>query len=119
MCKDINMIKSFAKVNPKEQILLTSKEAPIVILQKNHNSNNNLSHLIAPDISHIGCMLPYTAFYHLLFKYLNHPIIATSANRGGEPIITNKSDILIKLDFVDFIVDYNRDIVNGIDDRQL
>jgi hydrogenase maturation protein HypF len=119
MCKDINMIKSFAKVNLKEQNLLTSKEAPIVILQKNHNSNNSLSHLVAPNISHIGCMLPYTAFYHLLFKSLNHPIIATSANRGGEPIITNKSDILIKLDFVDFIVDYNRDIVNAIDDSVL
>jgi hydrogenase maturation protein HypF len=61
-------------------------------------------------------MLPYTAFYHLLFNHLEKPIIATSANLGGEPIITTKEDIENKLPFIDFVVDYDRDIVNAIDD---
>jgi hydrogenase maturation protein HypF len=61
-------------------------------------------------------MLPYTAFYHLLFKYLDNPIIATSANLSGEPIIIKRKDIVKKLPFVDYVVDYNRKIINAIDD---
>lgn len=114
MCKDLEQIKSFVNVKSKEEVLLKSKEAPIVILEK--NKQDIISTLIAPNISKIGCFLPYTAFYHILFKYFRNPIIATSANLGGGAIITKKEDILSKLPFIDFIVDYNRDIVNGVDD---
>jgi len=114
MYKDIDMIKSFAHISQKEQELLLSKEAPIVLLNK--KQNNILSDLIAPNISKIGCMIAYSGFYYILFEYLNIPIIATSANLGGEPIITTKNDIENRLPFIDFVVDYNRDIVNAIDD---
>jgi hydrogenase maturation protein HypF len=61
-------------------------------------------------------MIAYSGFYYILFDYLDKPIIATSANLGGDPIITTKEDIKTKLPFVDFVVDYNRQIVNAIDD---
>jgi hydrogenase maturation protein HypF len=115
MCKDITQIKSFAKVSKKEQELLCSKEAPIVILDKKRKKNI-VSDLIAVNINKIGCMLPYSAFYHILFKDLQNPIIATSANLGGDPIIIKYEDIINKLPFIDYIVDYNRDIINAIDD---
>ena len=114
MCKDIKMIKSFAKISKIEQEVLSSKEAPIVIIQT--NNSKLISKSVAPNIDKLGCMLPYTAFYHLLFNHLEKPIIATSANLGGEPIITTKEDIENKLPFIDFVVDYDRDIVNAIDD---
>jgi hydrogenase maturation protein HypF len=114
MCKDIEMINKIATVSQKEQELLLSKEAPIVLLDKNDNyivSNN-----VAPNINKIGCMVAYSGFYYILFEYLDSPIIATSANLGGDPIIITKDNIEAKLPFVDFIVDYNRDIVNTVDD---
>lgn len=116
MCKDIEQIKSLAEVVEKEMELLTSKEAPIVILKKLPTSNVKLSPSLAPNIDRIGCFLPYTALHHLLFNHLENPIVATSANLGNEPIIIKREDIFKKLPFVDFTLDFDRDIVNGVDD---
>ena len=60
--------------------------------------------------------MAYTALHHILFKHLENPIVATSANLGDEPIIFTKEEISKKLDFVDFILDFDRDIVNAVDD---
>ncbi len=118
MCKDLEQIKQFAKVSNKEEEILTSKEAPIVILEKLivNNLELKISNNVAPNISKIGCFLPYSPLHHLLFEHLEAPIVATSANLGDEPIITKGENIELLLPFVDFILDFNRDIVNGIDD---
>ena len=115
MCKDIDQIKSFATVSPKEEEILLSKEAPIVLLNKKINSNI-LSNYVALGINKIGCFLPYTPLHILLFEYLDNPIIATSANLGGEPIIIQAKEIQEKLPFVEYILDNNRAIINAIDD---
>jgi hydrogenase maturation protein HypF len=114
MCKDIEQIKSFSNINAKEEELLLSKEAPIVILDTNNKFN--LSHQIAPNINKIGSMLPYSPLHILLFEHLINPIIATSANLGDEPIITTSKTIKEKLPFIEFILDFDRDIINAIDD---
>ncbi len=114
MCKDLEQIQTIGEMNTLEKKLLISKEAPIVILDKIQNSN--ISDLIAPNINKIGCFLPYTPIHYLLFEHLETPIVATSANMGGEPIITTKKEIEEKLPFMDFILDFNRDIINAVDD---
>ncbi len=99
MFKELEMIKEYVgEVSGEEKELLLSKEAPIVIINR------------------VGCLLPYTPFYHLLFEYLDTPILATSANLGGEPIITKVEELEEKLPFLEFVVGYNREIVNAIDD---
>ena len=115
MFKDINSIKDYTKITQKEEEILSSKERPIVIVKKSENSL--LSKLIAPNIEHIGCFIAYTGLHHLLFRYLNNPIVATSANLKDEPIITTKDEIIEKLsNVVDFVLDFNRDILNASDD---
>jgi hydrogenase maturation protein HypF len=115
MFKDINSIKDYTKITQKEEEILSSKERPIVIVKKLENSL--LSKLIAPNIEHIGCFIAYTGLHHLLFRYLNNPIVATSANLKDEPIITTKDEIIEKLsNVVDFVLDFNRDILNASDD---
>lgn len=118
MCKDLAQIEQFSCISEMEKELLTSKEAPIVILEKLKVNSLKLriSEAIAPNISKIGCFLPYSPLHHLLFEHLEAPIVATSANLGDEPIITKGEDIAKILPFVDFILDFDRDIVNGIDD---
>ncbi len=111
MCKDIEQIKSMASLSQKEQELLESKEAPIVILKRIGNAT-----LVAPNIDRIGCFLPYTALHHLLFEHLENPIVATSANLSNEPIIIHAQTIKKKLPFVDFILDFDRNIINAVDD---
>ncbi len=119
MCKNIEQIKSLACVNEKEEELLISKESPIIILKKAIFPHLRLSNSLAPHIDRIGCFLPYTPLHHLLFGHVEMPIVATSANLANEPIITKKEDILKKLPFVDFVLDYDRDIINGVDDSLL
>ena len=116
MCKDIGQVESIASINVEEKELLRSKEAPIVILNKSLNAELEISQIVAPNIDRVGCFLAYTALHHLLFKYLENPIVATSANLGSEPIIFTKEEISKKLGFVDFILDFERDIVNAVDD---
>jgi len=114
MCKDLEQIKSLAHVDKKELELLESHQRPIVILNKKQTTL--ISDLIAPNINRVGCMLPYTPLHHLLFEFLDTPIVATSANLGGEPIITTKVKIEEKLPFIDLILDFDRDIINAVDD---
>jgi len=116
MCKDIEQIKVLVSVNKKEEELLISKERPIVIMNKVLTSALNLSSNLAPKIDRMGCFLPYTPLHHILFTHVKNPIVATSANLGDEPIIIKAQDIKEKLPFVDFILDFDRDIVNGVDD---
>ncbi|DAB28964.1 MAG TPA: carbamoyltransferase HypF [Sulfurimonas sp. UBA12504] len=116
MCKDLTQIQSIAHVEAKELELLISKEAPIVILKKKANASVILSQNIAPNINKIGCFLAYTSLHHLVFEHLQNPIVATSANLESEPIITNKEMIEAKLPFVAFILDFDREIVNAVDD---
>lgn len=115
MFKDINSIKRYTNINPREEDILTSKEKSIVLVNKKEDFS--LSKLIAPNINHLGCFIAYTPLHHLLFKYLNNPIIATSANLKDEPIIRDKDEILDKLALVvDYILDFDREIVNACDD---
>jgi hydrogenase maturation protein HypF len=116
MCKDLEQIKTIAKVDPLEEKLLNSKESPIVVLDKFKIQNSKFNISLAPAIDKIGCFLPYTPIQYLLFEHLDTPIVATSANMGGEPIILSKEDIDNKLPFIDFILDFNRDIINAVDD---
>lgn len=116
MCRDLEQVKSLACVSQKEEELLSSKEAPIVILKKSTKADIKISSSIAPNIDRVGCLLAYSALHHLLFEHLQNPIIATSANLGDEPIITDKETIVQKLPFVDYILDFDREIVNGVDD---
>lgn len=55
--------------------------------------------------------------HYILFEFLNSPIIATSANLKDEPIIRHKDELLAKLsNVVDFVLDFNREIINAVDD---
>lgn len=118
MFKDIDSLRNYAIYSRIEEDILTSQQRPIVLLQK--KENQNLSNFVAPNIKKIGCFLPNSALHYFLFENLSNPIIATSANLKGEPIITRKEDIFLKLsNLVDFVLDYNREILNSCDDSIL
>ena len=113
MVKDIEMAKSFAHINEKEEVLLSSKEKPIVLLSTKHSILNTE---IAPHLSRIGLFLPYTPLHLLLLNKLNRPLVATSANITDEPICTNLLSLKNLNGIYDYVLDHNREIVNGCDD---
>ena len=61
-------------------------------------------------------MLPYTPLHHLLMDALGFPIVATSGNRGGEPIVAEEDEALERLkDIADVFLVHDRPIVRPVD----
>ena len=115
MFKNIEAIKNFCQIDEFEEKLIISKERPIVIVKKKTKLKG-----IADNIDRYGVFLPYTPVHYLLFEFIDFPIVATSANISNEPIIRSFEELNEKLgNVVDFVLDYNRDIVNACDDSVL
>jgi hydrogenase maturation protein HypF len=60
----------------------------------------DLSALIAPGLDEIGVMLPYSPLHHLILSDFEAPLIATSANISGEPVLTDNADVEQRLGHV-------------------
>ncbi|CAM2821917.1 carbamoyltransferase HypF [Shewanella loihica] len=126
MCASLPMAKTLACGSDAEWQLLQSAERPITLLQRALNKDESssdalssyvLSPAVAPGIDRLGLFLPYTPLHQLLLSRLNRPLVATSANRSGEPIITHAEQIFERLgEVVDAVLDHNREILNGCDD---
>jgi len=123
MMPSIEFAKQYAEGSSAEWQLLSSQERPIVLMAKKQHQADApaLSSAIAPDIDRLGLFLPYTPLHTLLLDGLQRPLVATSANRSGEPIITDGDEVLQQLGkpplaVVDAILDHNRPIINGCDD---
>lgn len=117
MCENEQMASAFADFTKGEKKLLNSQLRPIVLAKKSQFLKPKLSQAIAPNIDKIGVFLAPTSFNLLLFHYFKKPIIATSANLSGEPIITSFNELCAKLNSVaDFVLDHNRQILNPSDD---
>jgi len=116
MAHNLETVKSFAQVNPREEELLTSYIKPIVLLQKSENCS--LSSLIAPGLHNVGVMLPYTGLHHMLFDKVSEPaFIMTSANPPNEPIVTDNMEAIRKLgNVVDYFLFHTRQIAQRCDD---
>ena len=98
-----------------ETELLESAARPIVLVQKKPGSG--LSAAIAPGLNEIGAMLPYSPLHHTLLNDFGKPLVATSANISGEPVLTENQDIEQRLAHVaDAFVHHDRRIVRPADD---
>jgi acylphosphatase len=72
---------------------------------------------VAPNLNKIGIFLANTGVHLLLFEYFDHPIVATSANISGEPIIFNAEELRAKLGgVISFYLDNDREILTPSDD---
>ena len=72
---------------------------------------------VAPNLNKIGIFLANTGMHLLLFEYFDRPIVATSANISGEPIIFNAEELRAKLGgVISFYLDNNREILTPSDD---
>ncbi len=93
----IEKIKHDFEVSSQEEKTLTSSFAPIVILNPNKNIADLEHDSIAPRLNQLGIMLPSSALLILLMNELKTPIIATSGNIHGSPIISEKDEAIAKL----------------------
>ncbi|UCC15457.1 MAG: carbamoyltransferase HypF [Gammaproteobacteria bacterium] len=105
------------EVDPRndEIDLLCSPARPIVLMQA--RTDGSLSELIAPGLSEFGVMLPYSPLHHLLLDAFGRPLVATSGNVSGEPVLTDSTDVESRIGgFVDAFLHHDRPIVRPADD---
>jgi hydrogenase maturation protein HypF len=115
MAGSIEKIEKFLYISPKEKEILLSKERPILILKE---KKSIISKYIAPHLSYIGIMLPYTPFqYHLFSLDKDLILVMTSGNLSEEPICFKDDEAFERLSHIaDYFVTYNREIIVHNDD---
>ncbi len=111
----IEMVRRFCAVSKLEEDLLSSAQAPIVLLEKLPTTKDFES--AAPNNPYLGVMLPYTPLHYLLMNKFMAPLIATSGNFSDEPICTDEHEALKRLGKIaDFFLVHNRPIIRPLDD---
>lgn len=115
MVHDLDMARAYAKVSEREAALLENPARPIVLLER--TASSPIAPNVAGDLPEIGLMLPATPLQHLLLHELGTPLVMTSGNRSGEPIVATDHEALDALGHIaDGFLGNNRAIVARYDD---
>ncbi len=130
MVAGVSSARRFADIDDADERRLHDRDRPIVVLKR--RAHTPLAKAVAPDLSTIGIMLPYTPLHFLIFheavgrpagiEWLeNNPpdltLVMTSANPCGEPLIIRDDEARDRLTGIaDAFVSHDRGIVVRTDD---
>jgi len=113
----LKLIKEHLDISKKQEEALTSSERPIVIIPKTNFKGNLALPALAPNLNQLGIMLPYSGILQLLANELAIPIVATSGNLHGSPIISdNEESLKVLQNVADYFLHHNLRIINPQDD---
>ncbi|HDH15766.1 MAG TPA: carbamoyltransferase HypF [Gammaproteobacteria bacterium] len=111
----LDFVRQYTKLDQVAAQLLTNPARPIVLLET--EQRHELSDNIAPGLKQLGIFLPYSPLHYLLLQEFNAPIIASSANISGEPVLTDNDEVEQRLAHIaDAFLHHNRRIVRPADD---
>jgi hydrogenase maturation protein HypF len=123
-------LAQLAALDDPARALLESRERPIVLLRKTADADRLLPG-VAPGLAWLGAMLPYTPLQYLLLHeaagrpagtaWLGAPqplaLVMTSANPGGEPLVTGEDEAFHRLaGIADVFLVHDREILVRCDD---
>jgi hydrogenase maturation protein HypF len=111
----LDAVREEATPTELEAGLLGSPVRPIVLVTRRGDSL--LAPAIAPGLIEIGVFLPYSPLHELLLEGFAGPLVATSGNLSGEPVITDEAMAQARLaPVVDAFLHHDRPIVRPADD---
>lgn len=115
MMKDLDMAKAWAELSKEEIGMLTSPVRPILLAAP--------ARKVLPEVAfrvpRLGICLPSTGFYAQLSSGVDAPLIVTSANRSGEPMICKDEEARAYYEAQEDIAGlffYDREILRPADD---
>jgi len=126
MVPNLDTARQLARTTRAEEDWLSGSVRPIVLCAKVRGAP--LAQAVAPDVDHVGVMLPYTPLHHVLFQRYgrllaqerqNMPaaLVMTSGNVSDEPICLGNREALSRLvEVADIFLFHNRDILIRTDD---
>ena len=108
-------LRVHAILDEAEIAALRDPARPIVLVQRRPDSD--LAAGIAPGMDRLGAFLPYSPLHHLLLDALDRPLVATSGNLGGEPVIVDADMAEARLSRIaDAFLHHDRPILRPADD---
>lgn len=111
----LDCVRRYAAPDEDEASLLASPLRPIVLVRS--KAAHALAPGIAPALAEIGAFLPYSPLHQLLLDTLGRPLVATSGNISGEPVLTDNDEANSGLAAVaDGFLHHDRRIVRPADD---
>lgn len=113
MFPDMETVALHCQCSEEEMQAMKSKARPITLLRK---KTATMSFLVGKSSDFCGAFLPYSPLHILLTKACG-PLIMTSANQSGRPMIIEDDEIkLVKSDLLTGILYHQRRILRGVDD---
>lgn len=113
----LKKLQKEVSVSKAQEAELISYERPIVLISSTGFKGQLVIETLAPGLNQLGVMLPYSGLLELLMKEVQIPVVATSGNIHGSPIISSLEDAQIALAQVaDYFLHHNLDITNAQDD---
>ena len=115
MFSSLKAAREFVILSAEDEKVLTSKVSPIVIVEK--KDNTSIAENIAPGNGYLGIMIAYNPLHQLILDRVKIPLVMTSANISGDPLIIDDDKALISLaGIVDLFLTHNREIYKRADD---
>jgi hydrogenase maturation protein HypF len=111
----LDAARQLAEISPSEAGALASPVRPIVLVRTRRPLR--LPAGIAPGLAELGLILPYSPLHQLLSSRFGGPLVATSANVSGEPVVTDPGTAEARLGSVaDAFLHHDRPILRPADD---
>lgn len=108
MVADLAAARRICRVDAAAADLLRSPAAPIVLVPARDDA---ALPFVAPGLSEFGVMLAYSPVHHLVFDRLGAtPLVMTSANSGGSPIVFRDADLTWVDGLADAVLTHDRPI---------
>jgi hydrogenase maturation protein HypF len=114
----LDAVREETQLNDVAAATLVDPVRPIVLVPR--RNDGRLAASIAPGLAEIGTFLPYSPLHHVLLDDFAGPLVATSGNVSGEPVLTREEDVEARLARVaDAFLHHDRPIVRPADDSVL
>ena len=111
----LDIVRQSAIPSQMECDVLVDPVRPIVLVKRRDDCS--LSRAVAPGLDTLGVFLPYSPLHYLLLSEFGGPLIATSGNLSGEPVLSDNLETVYRLGKVaDAFLDHNRSILRPADD---
>ena len=111
----LDSVRDFVALTPGEAAMVSGPIRPIVLATR--RADCGLAKNVAPGLDEIGVFLPYSPLHQLLLDAFDGPVVATSGNISGEPVLIDNEDAATRLRPVaDAFLQHNRPIVRPADD---
>jgi hydrogenase maturation protein HypF len=109
------MLREYTRLDEAAARCLTDPMRPIVLVARRPDSV--LAPSLAPGLGELGVFLPYSPLHHLLLGDYQKPLVATSGNLSGEPVITDNAQAAARLvKIADAFLHHDRPIERPADD---